>query len=120
MGIGSLNTQDNPATTAGTVTAGAVTIFVAATMGLAEVFDVRDFTQDQYTAVGAFIVALWTIMIPTVLWIRSVAWAPSSVEAMVDQQQADKVLLLEEDPTTQLSPAAAEAMAAPVVSERVR
>ncbi len=90
--MSSFNTQDNPALVAGTVTAGSVTGFIAATMGLAEAFNLRDFTADQYTAVGVFIAALWLVMIPTVLWIKSVAFAPSTVqEIKKDLATADAV-----------------------------
>lgn len=110
---GSFNTQDNPAIVAGTVTAGTVTAAIAAGMGLSEAFNVHDFSAEQYAAVGVFVVALWAIMIPTIFWIKSVAFAPSTVSAIVDQAQTDKATLLAEDPATAISEEAVEALAAP-------
>lgn len=100
-----LNMQDNPALVLGGLTAGSITAAVIAIMALCNAFGWHQFTDQQYTQVGVFIAAMWAVVVPLVLSIRSAVYAPSTVEGI-------KTTLAAEDPNTPLSSGAAKALAA--------
>lgn len=113
MAVGKLNMREEPALTAGTITATTITAGVVAGMTLAEAFSLYDFTAAQYAAVTGFVVAVWAILIPLMAWVRSVAFAPATVSEIIEQSQDDKELLLAEDPATPISEEAVKALRAP-------
>lgn len=102
--MGTLNTQDNPATTIAGVTAGSITAAVIAILVFVQAFGWYSFTQDQYAAVTAGIAALWAVVIPMALAIKGIAYAPSTVAEI-------KQTLVDEDPNTPLTPQATAALA---------
>lgn len=93
MGIGSFNTNENPATTIGGVTAATLTAAVGAVLVLLEAFDLYDVSDSQYAAVGVFVAAMWAVIAPMVLSIRGIAYAPTTVEEI-------KTTLVSADPNS--------------------
>ncbi len=78
--MGSLNTSDEPAVAIGGITLGAVTAAILALLGALEAFNLYDVTDTQYMSVAAVIAALWGIIVPMILAIRGIVYAPSSVQ----------------------------------------
>ncbi len=73
-----MNTE--PVLTLGGVTAASLTVAVVAMMGLAQAFGWHDFSDEQKNQAGLTIAALWAVIIPLGLAIRSVVFAPSTVQ----------------------------------------